>query len=372
MWLRPYQNETMNDIKVTVLMSVYNGEKYLPLSIESILNQTFENFEFIIIDDNSSDSTYSIMKEYASQHERIRLIRNEKNLGLTKSLNLGLSKAKGKYIARQDHDDISLPERLEKEVEYLENNPDVVLATGNLELIDSQGQIIKRTQRFFETQLISWYLLFYNALGGHSLVMYRKEAVLALNGYSEEFRYSQDHELWQRLVETGKIVILPDVLLQWRQHDNNISTVKRLEQDAFSLRCAQNRISQLIGEDISEAKSKELRDFWLHSLSIDTENRSLHQCLKRIYTAYLKKQRIDTPMHPRLSTILRHLIGKQFILCEQSLSFRKSPMLNLKLLFFALLWHPTGISVYCVFRPWQLLLKVLSKPIRRRIKSNTS
>ncbi len=346
-------------------MSVYNGEKYLSQSVESILNQTYENFEFVIIDDGSTDNSYSILKQYASQHSQIVLIKNEKNLGLTKSLNLGLKIAKGKYIARQDHDDISHPERLEKEVRYLDQNPDVMLVTGNLKLIDSLGQFINNTKRFMEQKLIAWYLLFYNVIGGHSLVMFRREEVVALGGYYEAFLYGQDYQLWLRLVETGKIVILPEVLLQWRQHDENISKKKKSEQDAFGLQCTQNSISLLIGEDISKAQAKELRDFWLHRLPADTEVRILHKYLKRIYSAYLKKSSTDSQTEPHLSTILRHLIGKQFILCEQNLSFRISPLLNLKLLFYAIQWKPIGSSVYCVFLPWQLMIKVLSKPIRR-------
>lgn len=351
-------------------MSVYNGEKYLRESVESILNQTYENYEFIIIDDGSIDKTYSILEDYASQHSQIVLIKNEKNLGLTKSLNLGLKIAKGTYIARQDHDDISLPKRLEKEISYLDKNPDFVLVTGNLVHIDSLGQFIKHTQKFIEPPLIAWYLLFYNAIGGHSLVMYRREDVVTLGGYSEDFFYGQDYQLWLRLIEKGKFAILPDVLLQWRQHDMSISTKKELEQTAVGLQRTQNSISQLLGEDISKTEAQELRNFWLRYLSADTNARDLHMYLKRIYAAYLKKNRTDVLAHPHLPSILRHLIGKQFILCEQSLSFRKSPILNLKLLYFALLWKPIGSSVYCVFRPWFLLSKVLIKPLRRTVKSN--
>lgn len=367
-----YQNKFMNDIKVTVLMSVYNGEKYLPQSIESILRQTYKNFEFIIIDDNSSDKTSFLLQEYASLHEKIKLIKNEKKIGLTKSLNIGLNKAKGKYIARQDHDDISLPERLEKEVKYLEDNPEVVLVTGHLELIDSQGKILEQTRRYFEPPLIAWLLLFYNAIGGHSLVMYRKEEVLALNGYSEEFLYSQDHELWQRLVKKGNFMILPKVLLQWRQHDQNISSENKTEQDALSLKCTQKSVSQLIGEDISLIQSKDLRNFWLHQLPAETEAKNLQIYLKRIFKAYLEQNRTKTSILLPQYTKLRHFIGKQFILCEQNLSFRKSPKLNLKLLFYAFLWNPKSSFIHYVFLPWQLMIKVLRKPIHRMRDSDSS
>jgi len=356
------QIKSMKSIKVTVLMSVYNGEQYLPQSIESILNQTYDNYEFIIIDDASTDKSYSILEKYASLHSQIVLIKNEKNLGLTKSLNLGIKMSRGKYIARQDHDDISHPDRLEKEVSYLDQNRDVMLVTGNLELIDSLGMFIKHTKRFMEQKLIAWYLLFYNVIGGHSLVMFRKENVVSLGGYNEAFPFGQDYQLWLRLVESGKLVILPDVLLQWRQHDKSISAKKESEQETLGLRCTQNSISQLIGEDIIRARAIELRDFWLHNLSTDIKVRALHKYLKRIYKAYLKKHSTDVPTHPRLATVLRHLIGKQFISCEKSLSFKISPLFNLKLLFYAIRWKPIGSIAYCIFRPWQILLEVMIKP----------
>ena len=131
----------MNEIKVTVLMSVYNGEKYLSQSVESILNQTYENFEFVIIDDGSTDNSYSILKQYASQYSQIVLIKNEKNLGLTKSLNLGLKIAKGKYIGRQDADDVSHPERLEREIEFLEDHLDHAAVGTFVKILDKDGNI---------------------------------------------------------------------------------------------------------------------------------------------------------------------------------------------------------------------------------------
>ena len=112
----------MKNPKVAVLMSVYNGEKYLREAINSILSQTFNDFEFLIINDGSTDGTADILKSYTDS--RIKIINNEKNIGLTKSLNKGLKIAKGEYIARQDADDISMPERLKEEVAFLEIHKD--------------------------------------------------------------------------------------------------------------------------------------------------------------------------------------------------------------------------------------------------------
>src|SRR5687768_10604451 len=132
---------------ISVLMSVYNGARYLSQSIESILAQTFSDFEFIIIDDCSSDSTPQILNEYARQDSRIRIIRNSENKGLTASLNIGLTQAQGRYIARQDADDISLPQRFEKQIHYLEAHPETIVVSSNIGIIDNTGQYLDTLKR---------------------------------------------------------------------------------------------------------------------------------------------------------------------------------------------------------------------------------
>ena len=171
-------------------MSVYNGERYLREGIESILAQTFADFEFLIVDDGSTDGTWQVLTEYAARDSRIRLIRNSQNLGLTRSLNKGLSAAQGEYIARQDADDVSLPHRLEKQVVVLEHDPRVVLVSGNIDLMDSEGHIWRRPRRNASPGMVAWLLLFYNYLGGHSQVMFRRQMVVDLGGYAEDCPYS--------------------------------------------------------------------------------------------------------------------------------------------------------------------------------------
>ncbi|HXK49687.1 MAG TPA: glycosyltransferase family 2 protein, partial [Clostridiales bacterium] len=110
---------------ISVIMSVYNSEQYLQESIDSILDQTFNDFEFIITDDCSTDGSFEIIKSYAMLDKRIKYFRNSENIGLTKSLNLMLDIAKGKYIARMDSDDISMPDRFSKQFDFMENNPEI-------------------------------------------------------------------------------------------------------------------------------------------------------------------------------------------------------------------------------------------------------
>ncbi|MCP8319033.1 MAG: glycosyltransferase, partial [Candidatus Methylarchaceae archaeon HK01B] len=130
----------MKSPKITILMSVYNGEKYLREAIDSILNQTFKDFEFLIINDGSTDRTVEILRSY--HDSRIKIITNEKNMGLTKSLNKGLKIARSEYVARMDADDISYPRRLEVQYEYMKKNPDVGIVGSWNDVIDDKGNTI--------------------------------------------------------------------------------------------------------------------------------------------------------------------------------------------------------------------------------------
>ena len=205
--------------KVTVLMSVYNGEKYLREAMESILNQTFGDFEFLIINDASTDTSKEIILSYADL--RIVYVENEINLGLTKSLNEGLKLVKGEYVARMDDDDISLPMRLEKQVQFMDNNPDVGVCGTWFKLFPS-GELVERPVTNDEIRL---HLFRDNALG-HPTVMLRVE-VLKWNNfyYNPEYTYAQDYELWTRLMQKTKMHNIPEVLLKYRVHETQICKV---------------------------------------------------------------------------------------------------------------------------------------------------
>ncbi|MDD4353774.1 MAG: glycosyltransferase family A protein, partial [Candidatus Nanoarchaeia archaeon] len=134
----------MKNHRISVIMSAYNTERYIAEAIESILNQTFKDFEFIIIDDGSTDDSLKIIKRYVKKDRRIKLIHNKKNIGLTKSLNKGLKIAKGQYIARMDADDISLPQRFQIQYDFLEKNKDIFLIGTTAFLIDDKGDRLGR------------------------------------------------------------------------------------------------------------------------------------------------------------------------------------------------------------------------------------
>jgi len=204
-------------------MSVYNGGEYLRDAVESILTQSFRDFEFIIIDDGSTDGSWDIITGYAAVDKRVVTLKNPENIGLTRSLNKGLAEARGAYVARQDADDISMPHRLAREAAFLDTQYDTVLVTGNMLRLDEQGNEHPMMDRTMPSSLVAWNQVFRNMISPHSAVMFRKDTVQGIGGYNEEYRYSQDYELWSRLMDRGRLVILPDILLKWRNHAGNIS-----------------------------------------------------------------------------------------------------------------------------------------------------
>jgi glycosyltransferase involved in cell wall biosynthesis len=197
-------------------MAVYNGESYLKESIESILSQTFDDFEFLIINDGSSDGTRERILAYPDA--RIRLVENEGNVGQTRSLNRGLKLAMGGFIARQDADDVSEPQRLAKQVAFLESHPELALLGTWYKKIDASGTVMaERKLPCYKTD-IRWSLLFFCPVV-HSSVMFRKSMVLDQIGfYNEAFSYAQDHELWNRIARRLPVENLPEHLVRFRIH----------------------------------------------------------------------------------------------------------------------------------------------------------
>lgn len=209
---------------ISVLMSVFNSEKYLKEAIESILNQTFTNFEFLIINDGSNDDSRNIILSFSDP--RIVLIDNENNIGLTRSLNKGIESARGKYIARMDADDISMPTRLEKQVNFLNENLQIGLLGTWFEYFPG-GPVIKPPCKHEEI----YAQLFKNNPVAHPSVMLRRSVLIENKClYNNKFKKAQDYELWSRLIEKTRVANLPEVLLLYRVHQGQISNFANDEQ----------------------------------------------------------------------------------------------------------------------------------------------
>lgn len=212
---------------VTVIMPVYNGAKYLRESIESILSQTYPHFELLIINDGSTDASVSIATSY--NDPRIRLVHNERNLGLVATRNRGIRESTTEFVAFLDSDDIARPNRLAKQIEYFTQYPETILLGGGAELIDERG--VKTGVAWHENSTpdeIRCELLFKNCFT-QSTVMMRRSA-LPPELYREGYAPAEDYDLWVRLASLGATANLPNTLVSYRVHGTNTSALKREDQ----------------------------------------------------------------------------------------------------------------------------------------------
>ncbi len=200
---------------VSVVMPAYNAEKYLREAIESILSQTFTDFEFIIINDGSTDRTKEIIFSY--DDPRIVYIENEKNSGICVTLNKGLDVARGKYIARMDSDDISIPNRLEVQVKYMDANPDVGASGSDVEFFGEGISPYVFTQLHTSEECVAG--LLYNSCFAHPSVIIRKNTIDSNDlRYKDEFRGLEDYELWWQIAKYAKLNNIAEPLLRYRHH----------------------------------------------------------------------------------------------------------------------------------------------------------
>lgn len=209
--------------RVTVLIPVYNGEKYLHGAITSILAQSFSDFELLILDDGSTDKTVEIVKSYTDS--RIRLIQNETNLGPCATRNKGLRSARGEYVAMLDCDDIACPDRLADQVAFLDSHPEFSMIGSAVEMLDSEGRV--SSVAFFRqpSDEIPPTLLFNNCFA-HSTVMAKRSALLE-ERYKEDVHFSEDYELWVRVVKKYKTWNLPRILVRYRLHPSSVGQANK-------------------------------------------------------------------------------------------------------------------------------------------------
>lgn len=211
---------------ISVLMPVYNCEEFIEASIKSILNQSFSNFEFIIIDDASNDNTLKIIKEL--NDPRIRLVEKTKNSGYSNSLNIGLKLAKGEFIARMDGDDISILNRFEKQLAFMKTHPEVIVCGTGYSVIGNEQ--IKLNPEMHEQ--IKLGLLRGNCIV-HPSVLMRNSVIKEYNlSYNPNMEPSEDYDFWVRLLAHGKLHNLPEVLINYRIHGNSVSRKKAKQQES--------------------------------------------------------------------------------------------------------------------------------------------
>ena len=329
--------------RVSVVMSVYNGEKYLREAVDSILNQTFTDFEFIIIDDGSMDQTAEILDSYSDL--RIFRMKNEKNMLLSASLNKGIAIAQGEYIARMDADDISLPERFKKQVEYLDSNTKIGVLGTWIQYIDASGNLAQPVQYPTDPDCFRWRLCFENPIA-HSSTMIRRN-LLEKEIYRSDFELLEDYDLWRRLIKLSNISSLSEILVLLRRHQENISLTYSTRQQQFSLRISCELISNLLQEFVPcEYIAKMLSNIPL-SMS---DSRVILELLRKIYSVFSKEN---------LSPFARVQINKEY---ANRLFILSAP-------YYRILYFQKKLTEACFINS-KLLTKILTAFMRRIIRSN--
>ena len=256
------------EISVSIVMPVYNGERYLKEAIESILNQTYRDFEFIIINDASTDKSEEIIKSF--NDPRIVYIKNDKNLGQAEALNKGIRSVRGLYVARMDQDDVSLLERIAVQLKHMEDNKETAILGTRIQEIDKDGRVMQRPllpdrpnvkARLFFARLAGWPSI------AHPTVMIRKEIFDKIGYYDPKYRICQDYDLWLRAVRRYRIENIPEVLLNYRNHD--LSTCQKKYRDTVK------EMEAIIASNIDfdmQKKSKEDRDIVLRMLILKKQS----------------------------------------------------------------------------------------------------
>lgn len=233
---------------VSVVMPVYNGERFLAEAIESILGQTFADFEFVIVDDGSLDGSAAIIRDNANRSERIRVVKHERNQGLTSARNSGIAASRGEFVAAMDHDDISLPRRIEKQAAFLKAHPEIGLVGTGYSSMYGHSETLKPHEMPLQHALIlvQWTLGIYSVSG--PTIMARRDTLNAVGGYDESIRASDDKELFSRLFWQTRFANLPDALYLHRRYDAQTSAMRRDIQKSESFAIRQGWLNHLWGK----------------------------------------------------------------------------------------------------------------------------
>lgn len=294
---------------ISVIMSVYNGETYLEEAVMSVVNQTFKNWELIVINDCSTDKTAQILKELSEKDSRIKVHTNEVNLKLPASLNKAISLSSGKYIARMDADDICLPERLERQFRFMESRPDVSLSSFKFMTVKNGTYAPGAAGGRCDSEAIKAMLLVANPIL-HPGVIAKAEVMKKYN-YDTTLTCTEDLELWTRMVMNGeKLEILPECLLNYRLHDKQITSTTLDRQHTEVLKIEEKYYNALAKEMDESAK-----DFYISGIYF-RENANLEKFLK--YAKWLKsataksvkKSAMNYALFEVLAEYKRHNVNK--------------------------------------------------------------
>jgi glycosyltransferase involved in cell wall biosynthesis len=222
---------------VSVVLPVYNALPYLKESVESILSQTYQNFELLLIDDCSTDGSNELLRKYVLEDTRVKLIVNNENLRIVKSLNKGIHASQGKYIMRMDADDISISTRMELQVDFMESNPEVGVCGGSMELVDSSLVHIGIRRYYLDDKAIRKHIFKFSPFS-HPATMFRKSTLEQSDLYDPKCLHGEDYDLYFRIGKVAKFGNLQEIILKYRVHKNSLTNknLRELELETIKTR----------------------------------------------------------------------------------------------------------------------------------------
>jgi hypothetical protein len=244
--------------RVSVIISTFNGERHLTEAVESILRQTFTDFELLIVNDGSTDATREILEHFAD--DRISILTNEQNLGIAASQNRAIAKATGEYVALMDHDDSSLPQRLEMQVNFLNVHEEVAMVGSSCICIDERSRVVSVQTCPTEQIVLKWDPVLRGCPFVHTSLMIRRSAMEAVGGYSGKYQYAGDYELISKLSDSHMVANLSEPLVRWRLHSESASrrNAEKLSEEA--MRISRLNATAVLGNgEIDDATWRELR-----------------------------------------------------------------------------------------------------------------
>lgn len=288
--------------KVSVILPVYNSSRYLRLAINSILSQNLDDFELILVDDASTDSSWEIARSFTDT--RLRCFRNSTNSGIAKTLNYALTHARGKYIGRMDADDISLPERLARQTQFLDTHPEVGLLGSGIRRMNDMGRVTARMWRYPKGNALLQWSLFHRCPFAHPTTMIRFSLIDKIGGYP--IQSAEDYALWEQLSWRTELANLPEALLLLRKHKTNITYKSTIPLQQDSARISQQRIQKLLGINVDP----EVTAFFFGKVFQNPNDYSVYSILLlRLYEAFVTKFNL-TPVD---NVQIRQDIGRLYI-----------------------------------------------------------
>ena len=319
-------------------MSVYNGEKYLEEAIESILSQTLRYFEFVIVNDGSTDGTAAILRHYQQMDDRIQIYEQE-NRGLIASLNRGCELAKGEYIARMDADDVSLPERLAKQVGYMEAHPEVGVVGSWVEDINEAGTVLREQHYPTTPGRMGWWLIFSCCLA-HPSIMMRLAVIRQLGFYCPEALHAEDYDVWARAMRVTRLANIPEVLLRYRMWQGGICSRHFQTQHETTTKVIHLMIQSLLGSEVSLEVVVSLRKGLMRQpLDSIQKVEEVTRLVHRLYRAYVASTRLSSDE----ASDIRDDVGAK-LLCVASSASKISLYRGLLIYVQALRFNPRLLS----------------------------